>query len=89
MATFAWIVMTDEEAAAATAFNTPDATIAPMTIDNPLADNLGYGALVGKKVVPARLLNDPPYAPFWSTLGTLPIHVMDSDTLFLPIPEDA
>ena len=89
MATFAWIMMTAAQATAAVALNYEDAAVDPREIDNPLANNLGDGTLVGKKVVPARLLNDPPYAPFWPTLGTYPIHVMDSDTLFLPIPEDS
>lgn len=83
MATFAWIIMLPAEAAAAVLLNYEDAAVDPREIDNPLSNNLGYGTLLGKKVVPARLLNDPPYAPFWPTLGTYPIHVMDSDTLFV------
>ena len=89
MATFAWIIMTPAQAASAVALNYEDAGVDPREIDNPLANNLGYGTLLGQKAVPARLLNDPPYAPWWPTFGAYPIHVMDSDTLFLPIPEDA
>lgn len=51
-------------------------------INNLLANNLGYGTLLGKWVAPARLLNDPEYVRWVDTLGTLPIHVMDSETLF-------
>ena len=80
----AWIVMTTSEKDAATLLDDGDARLGAKEIDNPLANNLGYGALVGQWVAPARLLNDPDYIRWVATLGTLPIHVMDSDTLFIP-----
>lgn len=91
MPTFARIVMTPQQAADAVALNNEDAGVDPRVIDNPIANNLGYGTLLGQKVVPARLLNDPDYTPWWATLGSLPIHVLDDDTIFLPpapTPED-
>lgn len=40
-------------------------------------------------VSPARLLNDPDYQRWVPTLGLLPIHVLDSETLFPPVnPND-
>lgn len=83
----AWIVMTTAEKNAATLLDDDDAMLGAREIANPLADNLGYGALVGKWVAPARLLNDAEYDRWLSTLGLLPIYVMDSDTLFLPLIE--
>jgi hypothetical protein len=79
----AWIVMTQEQKDAATALDNQDSALGARQIDNSLANNLGYGTLVGQWVAPARLLNDPAYARYVSPLGTLPIHVMDSDTLFV------
>lgn len=83
----AWIILTPQEATDATLLNDQNSSVDPRTIDNPLSNNLGYGALVGKKVVPARLLNDPLYTRWVPTLGGMPIHVMDSDTLFVPSDE--
>jgi hypothetical protein len=87
MAVLAYIVMTTDEKNAATLLDDHDAMLGAKEIDNPLADNLGLGVLVGKWVAPARLLNDPEYARWVPTLGLLPIHVMDSDTLFIPLPD--
>lgn len=83
----AWIVMTPSEKNAATLLDDEEAMLGAQEITNALANNLGYGTLVGQWVAPARLLNDPDYARWVPTLGTLPIHVMDSDTLFTP-PEE-
>lgn len=83
----AWIVMTTTEKNAATLLDDEDAMLGAREIDNPLANNLGYGTLVDQWVAPARLLNDPAYSRWVATLGSLPIHVMDSDTLFIPIIE--
>lgn len=80
----ACIVMTTEQKDEAELLDSPSGILGPREITNPLADNLGYGTLVGKWVAPARLLNDPGYVAFWPTLGLLPIYVMDSDTLFPP-----
>lgn len=84
----AWIIMTQTERDDAEALNDEEAAIGARQIDNPLANNLGQGTLVGKWVAPARLLNDPDYSRWVPTLGALPIAVMDSDTLFVPISED-
>jgi hypothetical protein len=89
MTTQAWIVMTVAQANAAVALNGGGIGVDPRTIDNPLAINilgipLNLSPLTGKKVVPARLLNDPDYARWVPTLGTYPIILMDSDVIFLP-----
>lgn len=86
MTTQAFIVMTQTERDVATALDGGGIGLGARQIDNPLSNNLGYGTLVGMWVAPARLLNDPDYARWVPTLGTLPIHVMDSDTLFVPDP---
>lgn len=78
----AWIVMDATTCAAAIALNDEDAAVDPLEITNSLANNLGYGTLVGQFVVPARLLNDPSYTRWVTPLGSLPIYVMDSTTLF-------
>lgn len=84
----AFIVMTTTEKNAATLLDDEDAMLGARQIDNALANNLGFGTLVGQWVAPARLLNDSDYSRWVPTLGTLPIHVMDSDTLFIPAAEE-
>lgn len=83
----AYIVMTTAEKDAATLLDDEDAMLGALEIANPLANNLGYGTLVGQWVAPARLLNDPDYVRWVAPLGSLPIYVMDSDTLFVPFVE--
>lgn len=84
----AWIVMNSSDKDIAVLLDDGEAALGPREITNTLANNLGYGTLVGEWVAPARLLNDPLYGRWVPTLGALPIHVMDSDTLFPPvIPE--
>lgn len=84
----AWITMTTAEKDAATLLDDENAMLGAQEVDNPLANNLGYGAVVGKWVAPARLLNDAAYGRWAPLLGSLPIYVMDSDTLFFPISGD-
>ena len=88
MTTQAWILLTEEQKVDAVLLDGNGIALGPREIDNPLANNLGHGTLVGQWVSPARLLNDPDYQRWVPTLGTLPIHVMDSDTLFIPVPVD-
>lgn len=80
----AWIKMDAAEKDAAVALNDEGAVVDPREVTNPLANNLGHGVLVGSFVAPARLLNDPEYGRWSSSLGVLPIYVLDSETLFLP-----
>ena len=82
----AWLLFTPGDAAAAEALNDDNEMVIPRLVDNPLANNLGSGAIQtnGARVAPARILNNPDYARFVAVCGGLPIHVMDSDTLFLP-----
>lgn len=84
----AYILMTQVERDAATALDGGSVALGAQQIDNPLANNLGYGTIVGMWTAPARLLNDPDYARWVPTLGLLPIHVMDSATLLIPIDDD-
>jgi hypothetical protein len=83
----AWLIFTPAQKVSAMALNDGDTDIIPRAIDNPLANNLGYGALqtTSASVAPARILNDADYARFWTICGSLPIQVMDSDTLFVPV----
>ena len=83
MITQAFLIFDDTQRQAAEALN-DDIKVLPRAIDNPLADQLGEGALVGKFVAPARLLNDPDYARWVDMCSTLPIRTFDSDTLFVP-----
>lgn len=80
----AWILMTASEKDAATLLDDHNAMLGAREVTNLLANNLGYGVLVGKWVAPARLLNDPDYIRWVPTLGLLPIHVLDSETIFPP-----
>lgn len=84
----AYIVMTPAEKDDAVLLDGNGIALGPQEVTNVLANNLGYGTLVGKWVSPARLLNDPDYARWVPTLGTLAIHVMDSETLFPPPSTD-
>ena len=83
----AWIVMTTSEKTAATLLDDEDAMLGAREVTNTLANNLGFGTLVGKWVAPARLLNDTAYVRWVPTLGVLSIYVLDSDTIFPP-PEE-
>ena len=82
----AWIVMSTSQKNDAVALDDEDAALGPVEITNTLANNLGHGTLVGMWVAPARLLNDPEYQRWVPTLGQLPIHVLDSETIFPPPP---
>lgn len=86
MATQAWLIFTSEQNDDVLVINatSPNAQVVPRVIDNPLANNLGEGTLLGKYVAPARLLNDPEYTAFVAVCSPLPIRAMDSDVLFLP-----
>jgi hypothetical protein len=92
MTTQAFIVVDATQKAAAEALNDQDAAVYARLIDNSLANNLGYGTLYDdapdqRFVIPARVLNDPLYTRWVSSLGVLSIYVMDSDTIFLPEEE--
>ena len=84
MAVLAWIILTPEQAVEAVALNTEAAAVSPRRIDRPLADGLDDGDLVGRLVLPARLLTDPDYASWAPLLGGCPIRTLDSDVLFQP-----
>lgn len=84
MTVLAWIIMDQAQRDAAVALDDEEARLGAMQVDNPLANNIGQGTMVGKWVSPARLLNDPLYERWLPTLGTYPIAVMDGDTLFIP-----
>lgn len=88
MAVLAYIVMTTSEKDDATLLDDQEAMLGAKEIDNPLADNLGLGVLVGKWVAPARLLNDPEYVRWVPMLGLLPIHVFDTETIFIPTTDE-
>lgn len=81
----AYILMTTAEKDAATLLDDEEVMLGAAEIVNALADNLGLGPLVGKWVAPARLLNDADYTRWLPTLGTMSIHIFDSETLFVPI----
>lgn len=89
MTTQAWLILTPAACDAVLALNEPESGVAviPREIDNPLANNLGEGTLVGKFVAPARVLNDAEYSAYYALCSTMPIRTMDSDVLFVPPPE--
>lgn len=85
--TIAWIIMTPEQKDEAVALDNQHEALGPREIVNVLANNLGYGTLVGKWVAPAVLLNNPDYARWWPVLGSLDIRIMEDSVLFAPPPE--
>ena len=88
--TQAWLIMTSAQNLDVLAINlttTHPSRIIPREINNPLANNLGEGTLLGKFVAPARLLNDPLSVDFYTLCGTMPIRTIDSDILFLPVED--
>lgn len=88
MAVMAIFVLTESQRAAVMALNTNTFKVDPRLIDNPLANNLGYGVLVGKYMLPARIINDPNMTQWYDMLGSLPIYTFDMDVLFVPNPDD-
>ena len=80
----AMILMTTAQKNEAQALDTEEVQLGARQINNTLANNLGLGTLVGKWIAPARLLNDPDYAVYVSVMGEWPIHIFDSEILFLP-----
>jgi len=82
MVTMAFIVMSQEQRDAGEALNGDGIALGARKIDNPPADALGLGTLVGKWVSPARLLEDQEYARWIPALAVCPVHVMDSAMLF-------
>ena len=82
----AWILMTPAQKTEAETLDDNNARLGPREIDNPLANNLGLGTILGMWVAPARLLNDPDYARWMPALNLLPIHILDSDVIFIPLP---
>lgn len=85
MVTQAFILMDTTQKDLATAEDNMDRRLGARVIDNPLANALGLGTLVGKWVAPARILNDLPlYAEYVPIMENWPIYVFDSETLFVP-----
>ncbi|MGV3553068.1 hypothetical protein [Rhizobium sp.] len=83
MPTQTWIVMTQSERDAATNLDGYSVMLGARLIDNPLADGLGLGKLIGRWVAPARLLYDLDYRRWVAVLGALSIIVIESETLFI------
>lgn len=80
----AYILMTPAQLVEARKLDDQDANIGGRVINNPLANNLGLGIIVGMSIAGAWLLNDPLYQRWYATLGQLPIYTFDTDILFLP-----
>ena len=88
MTVFAFIVLTEAQKDAVLAVNgTPGAfgvEINPRLIDNPMADELGYGTLTGAYICQAALRNEETYAPWHEPLAAGTIRLLDTDTVVLP-----
>lgn len=82
MTTMAFILMNPSQRDSAEALNGDGIALGARPVDNPLADTLGHGDLVGSWASPARLLDDPEYARWQPLLSPCPVHVLDSDMLF-------
>lgn len=85
-----WFILDASQKAAAEALNYEDAGVYARVIDNPLANNLGIAGLIAGSsyVIPARILNTAgegqPYEPWFEMFEIWPIHILDSDIVFLP-----
>lgn len=91
MTTQAWCLLTDEQNTEILGLNgtlnvDPEHPVGVVArqVDNPLANNLGQGTLVGAWLAPARILNDPYYVNYLPYMDSLPIYTWDSDVLFIP-----
>lgn len=76
MSEMEWIVMTPTQRAQATVLNDDTALLGSRRVL--------LGALVGKWVVPARLLSDPEYGRWHEMLSPLPRMVASAADLFPP-----
>jgi hypothetical protein len=83
----AYILMTQTQRDEATALDDNQANLGAREIDNPLANNLGIGQLVGKWIVSARVLNTPEYGHWVPLMSSWPIHVFDSVVMFSPVTD--
>lgn len=86
MAVQAYIMLTEEQLAAAVLLNDDNQNVAGRLVTNSLANNLGYDTLVGLYTIPTSVLVTTGYERWWSTLGTYDIHVLDDVTLYAPDP---
>lgn len=80
-----WLIFTPEQNEDVLEINETTSGLArviPRQIDNPLANNLGEGTLLGNFVAPASIIVAPNYSDFYALCSTLPIRTMDSDIIF-------
>lgn len=88
MTVFAFTVLTEAQRDAVVAVNgTPAAfgvAINPRLIDNPMADELGFGVLTGSYICQAALRNDETYSAFHEALAAGTIRLLDTDTVIVP-----
>lgn len=82
MTTMAFILMNPSQRDSGEALNGDGIALGARAVNNPLADTLGHGNLVGAWACPARLLDDPEYARWQPLLGACPVYILDSDMLF-------
>jgi len=90
MAIISYFILTEAEKDAAEALNAeaPEGVrVECRMMDNPLGNNLGLGILVGKYILPARLLNDPDFSLWHDMFSQWPINMLDTEIVFLPAEE--
>lgn len=87
MPVMAVFILDQQQRDKAVALNKAPFAVEPRLIDNPLANNLGIGTLVGQFMLPARILNKPEMNAWWPLLGSMPIRTLDMDVLFQPDPD--
>jgi hypothetical protein len=79
-----WILVPTAGIAALRNLNQKDAAVEPRLIDDPAANTLGFGMLLGKYVLPARIADDPRYSRWASRIAAIPRGDADAEDLFLP-----
>lgn len=87
MTVAAMIVLTGTQRDAAMLLNqgSEGINVNPIPINNDMANNLGYGTLVGLYVLNAARLNDSAWVAIWGEMfASNPIYVLDTDTIYEP-----
>lgn len=81
------VIVDETQRDAAIALNDELITVDPRLINNPYADNLGYGTLYGKYAFSRNVLISQEYSRWWEMLSGCLIIIADTDFLF-SVPQD-
>ena len=80
----ACFIMTDDERNLAESLSDSTAGLGSRRINNPLANNLGLGEIYNQWIATATLMNNPSYSRWYEMFQNWPIHIVETEILFLP-----